>query len=132
MKRFREECATSIPRARCAIPPIPQPTNPTNTLENLISAQHLDGSWKLTSSFAQLIGKSLPDLEATCPIGREGVGGTIWATVLAVSLLRSRYFSQQDEWELIAMKAELWLKKQSLPPGTSLDKIFQDAQKQLN
>ena len=104
---------------------------PTNTLENLISAQHLDGSWKLTSSFAQLIGKSLSDLEAACPIGREGVGGTVWATVLAVSILRSRYSSQQDEWELIAMKAESWLKKQSLPPGTILDKIFQDAKKLL-
>ena len=134
-------CGASIPRARCASPPKPQLNSfgggqklspkPTNTLENLISAQHLDGSWKLTSSFAQLIGKSLPDLEAACPIGREGVGGTVWATVLAVSLLRSRYSSQQDEWELIAMKAESWLKKQSLPPGTILDKIFQDAMKLL-
>ena len=100
-------------------------------LTTLITAQQVNGSWELTSSFAQLIGKPLAHLEAACPIGREGVGGAIWATVLAVSLLRSRYSSQQDEWELIAMKAESWLKKQSLPPGTSLDKIFQDAQKNL-
>ena len=104
---------------------------PVDTLDNLISAQQLDGSWELTSSFAQLIGKPLSDLEAACPIGREGVGAAVWATVLAVSLLRSRYSSQQDEWELIAMKAESWLKKQSLPPGTTLEKFFQDAQKQL-
>ena len=100
-------------------------------LTKLITAQQLDGSWELTSSFAQLIGKPLSDLEAACPIGREGVGAAVWATVLAVSLLRSRYSSQQDEWELIAMKAESWLKKQSLPPGTTLEKFFQDAQKQL-
>ena len=103
------------------------PTKPTDTLSDLISAQKLNGSWELTSSFAQLIGKPLAHLEAACPIGREGVGSTVWATVLAVSLLRSRYSSQQDEWELIAMKAESWLKKQSLPPGTTLEKMFQDA-----
>ena len=109
----------------------PPSAKPVNTLDNLIYAQQLDGSWELTSSFAQLIGKPLSDLEAACPIGREGVGAAVWATVLAVSLLRSRYSSQQDEWELIAMKAESWLKKQSLPPGTTLEKFFQDAQKQF-
>ena len=102
-----------------------------DNLVDLATAQQLNGSWELTSSFAQLIGKPLSDLEAACPIGREGVGAAVWATVLAVSLLRSRYSSQQDEWELIAMKAESWLKKQSLPPGTTLEKFFQDAQKQL-
>ena len=103
-------------------------SKPTNTLEDLISAQQLNGTWELTFSFAQLIGKPLADLEAACPIGREGVGPTVWATVLAVSLLRSRYSSQQDEWELIAMKAESWLKKQSLPSGITLEKIFEVAQ----
>ena len=106
-------------------------TKPTDTLASLISAQKLNGTWELTSSFAQLIGKPLADLEAACPIGSEGVGATVWATVLAVSLLRSRYSSQQDEWELIAMKAESWLKKQTLPSDITLEKIFQDAQKQL-
>jgi hypothetical protein len=103
-------------------------SKPTNTLEDLISAQQLNGTWELTASFAQLIGKPLADLEAACPIGREGVGPTVWATVLAVSLLRSRYSSQQDEWELIATKAESWLKKQSLPSGITLEKIFEVAQ----
>ena len=107
------------------------PTKPTDTLSGLISAQKLNGSWELTSSFAQLIGKPLAQLEAACPIGREGVGAMVWATVLAVSLLQSRYSSQQDEWELIVMKAESWLKKQSLPPSIGLDKIFQDATKLL-
>ena len=107
-----------------------QQTKPTDTLASLISAQKLNGSWELTSLFAQLIGKPLADLEAASPIEREGVGPTVWATVLAVSLLRSQYSSQQDEWELIAMKAESWLKKQSLPSGITLEKIFEVAKKQ--
>jgi hypothetical protein len=107
------------------------PSKPADPLANLIAAQKVDGSWALTSSFAQLIGKLLSDLEAACPIDKEGVGATVWATVLAVSLLRARYSSQQDEWELIVMKAESWLKKQSLPTGHTLQGIFQVAQKQL-
>ena len=97
-------------------------------LTNLITAQKVDGSWALTSSFAQLVGKSLSDLEAVCPIERKGAGATVWATVLAVSLLRA---SQQEEWELIAMKAESWLKKQTLPLGYTLEQLFQAAQKQF-
>ena len=100
-------------------------------LTTLITAQLVNGSWELTTSFAQLVGKPLPELEAACPIGREGVGATVWATVLAVSLLRSRYSSQQDEWELIGMKAESWLKKQSFSAGVTLESLFQEAQKQL-
>ena len=110
---------------------VPPSTKPTSPLEGLISAQQLNGSWELNTSFAQLMGKPLAELEAACSIGREGVGATVWATVLAVSLLRSRYSSQQDEWELIAMKAESWLKKQSLPTGVTLESLFQEAHKYM-
>ena len=99
------------------------------TLTNLVTAQQVNGSWVLNASLAQLMGKSLQDLESACPIEmKEEVAG-VWATVLAVSLLRARYSSQQDEWELIAMKAESWLKKQSLPPGCTLEQLFQAAQR---
>ena len=114
----------------CEGPP-PPATALASTLEDLITAQKVDGSWVLTSSFAQLVGKSLSDLEAVCPIERKGAGATVWATVLAVSLLRARYSSQQEEWELIAMKAESWLKKQTLPSGYTLEQLFQAAQKQF-
>ena len=103
----------------------------TDKLADLITAQQLNGSWTLDASLAQLIGKSLSDLESGCPIDRKGVGATVWATFLAVSLLQSRYSSQQEEWELIVMKAESWLKKQSLPPGYTLEQLFQAAQRFL-
>ena len=121
LERGAPESVVAVSPAPLSSDPVEPPPKPTNTLEDLVSAQQLDGSWELTSSFAQLIGKPFAVLKAACPIG---VGPTVWATVLAVSLLRSRYSSQQDEWELIAMKAESWLKKQSLP---SVEKIFNDA-----
>ena len=106
-------------------------TTSNDTLSNLITAQQVNGSWALTSSFAQLIGKSLPELETACPIEKQGDGTTVWATILAVSFLRVKYLSQQDEWELIAMKAESWLKKQILPPEFTLAKLFEAGQKYI-
>ena len=104
-------------------------TDRVDPLMTLITAQQVNGSWALNTSLAQLMGKSLQDLKSACSIEmKEDVAG-VWATVLAVSLLRARYSSQQDEWELIAMKAELWLKKQSLPPGCTLEQLFQAAQR---
>ena len=76
-----------------------------------------------------MIGKSLTDLESGCPVEREGIMASVWATVLVVSVLRARYSSQQDEWELIAMKAESWLKRQILPSGFILKQLFQAAAK---
>jgi hypothetical protein len=125
LERGAPESVVAVSPAPLSSDPVEPPPKPTNTLEDLVSAQQLDGSWELTSSFAQLIGKPFAVLKAACPIG---VGPTVWATVLAVSLLRSRYSSQQDEWELIATKAESWLKKQSLPSGITLEKIFEVAQ----
>ena len=107
-------------------------TNKVGTgLTNLITAQQVNGSWALTSSFAQLLGKSLLELETACPIEKKGDGATVWATILAVSLLRVKYSNQQDEWELIVMKAESWLKKQTLPPGSTVAKLFEAAQKYI-
>ena len=104
------------------------PSQPTDTLTSLITAQQINGSWALNSAFAQLVGKSLSDLKSACPIECKGALANVWATVLAVSLLRARYSSQQDEWELIAMKAESWLKKQSLPSTScTLKQLFQAA-----
>ena len=53
----------------------------------------------------------------------------VWATVFVLSLLRSKYSSQQEEWELVAMKAETWVKRQTLPPGVSLEDLYKAAEK---
>ena len=56
-------------------------------------------------------------IKCDCPIECKGIVATLWATVLILTLLRKKYSSQQDEWELIAMKAKSWMKKQALPSG---------------
>ena len=118
---------------RCDLEPVSSAasakSSPISNVAGLITAQNINGSWTLDSSLAQQVGKSLPELESACPTKCKGAVASVWATVLALCLLRSRYSSQQDEWELIAMKADSWLKKQSLPAKVTLDQLFQEAKK---
>ena len=53
----------------------------------------------------------------------------VWATILVLSLLRMKYSSQQEEWELVAMKAESWVKRQTLPSGVSLEDLYKAAER---
>jgi hypothetical protein len=63
------------------------------------------------------------------PVQIPGVDPTIWATIVALILLERRFSLQQDEWELVAMKAETWLSMQSLPAGFDIQKLKEEAKK---
>ena len=79
-------------------------------LLQLILLQQIDGSWALDAGLASILGTPLTDLEAECPEG--GGGGArerVWATVLALVFLETRYSDEREEWELVAAKAEAWL-----------------------
>eukprot|EP00731_Ephydatia_muelleri_P029236 Em0020g880a len=93
----------------------------TDTLSSLISLQQADGSWKLDDVVAKVLSKSLKELSDACPVKCDGGVATLWATILCVMYLELKHPSQKDEWELIAMKAELWLDGQSLPAGADLN-----------
>ena len=104
-----KNCTTSPPK------PIEANATPAKRLSYLIRLQQADGSWALDAVLASILGRSVPDLEAACPVRCEGDVRTIWATVLAVEYLETRHGAQRDEWELVAMKAESWLQGQSPP-----------------
>ena len=100
----------------------PGRTRPTgDSLSSLISLQQADGSWKLDDVIAKVLSKSLKELSDACPVKCDGGVATLWATALCVVYLELKHPSQKDEWELIAMKAELWLDGQSLPAGADLN-----------
>ena len=96
-----------------------------------ISIQQAAGSWKFNSTLFQLLGKTQKELEDACPGECQGVVSAVWATVLVLTLLRSRFADEQDEWELVGSKAESWVKKQSLPASLTLDSLYSAAQKVL-
>ena len=90
-------------------------------LTQLISLQQAEGFWNL-DKVSEFVKKAI-----SSPI--PGVSDTIWATIVALVLLESRFSQQQDEWELIAMKAETWLSMQSLPAGVDIMKLKPEAKK---
>ena len=54
--------------------------------------------------------------------------------MLALAVMEEKYMysSQQDEWELVSMKAEMWLQAPPLPPATpmyTLDNLKHAAKK---
>ena len=123
------------PRPSAGPPPPPglvaksSSASPTDILSSLIAAQQADGSWQLSSNLSQILGKSSQELEKACPVDLKGsptLVGVVWATVLVLAILEKKCKGQRDEWELIAMKANKWLKKQVLPGGAELSK-FQEA-----
>ena len=57
---------------------------PSDKLSPLISLQQAEGLWKLDTTFAGVISKSLPELEKVCPVGCQGNVRQVWATVLAL------------------------------------------------
>ena len=98
-------------------------------LSSLVSLQQADGSWKLDDVIAKVLSKSLEELRDACPVKCDGGVATIWATVLCVVYLELKHPSQKDEWELIAMKADLWLDGQPLPAGADFKKLKVAAKK---
>ena len=89
-------------------------------MTQLISLQQAEGFWNLdkVSGFMK---------KTSSPI--SGVDSTVWATVVALVLLESQFSQQQDEWELVAMKAETWLNMQSLPADFDIQKLKEAAKK---
>ena len=102
-----------------------------NNLNTIIAAQQANGSWTLDTVTACMQGKSETEIKDACPVEIKGTVAVIWATVLILTLLKKKYSSQQDEWELIAMKAESWVKKQAQSSGIAV-KDFYTAAEQLS
>ena len=92
-------------------------------LNSIITAQQANGSWTLATVLACLQ-KSETEVKSMCPVECKDTITAIWATVLILTLLKRKYSSQQDEWELIALKAESWVKKQPLAGGLTVKDLY--------
>ena len=97
-------------------------------LSELIAAQQADGSWKLDSPcLERALLKTRKEIEDAFPVESSEMPrplppilASIWATVLVLASLERRCKGQREEWELLARKAERWLRRQALPPGVGL------------
>ncbi|XP_068729632.1 von Willebrand factor A domain-containing protein 5A-like [Montipora capricornis] len=106
-----------------------QSTKSLAVVMTLISMQKASGAWDFTDELVSLCGINRATLVKSCPT--EIAFGTtkgklLWATALALVLLRGKFLDRKDEWEMIAEKAKKWLNK-SLPAALKYDSIVQYA-----
>ena len=88
-----------------------EPAVALRALDRLVALQSADGSWDLTPEFAEIIGRSLDELEAElrgAPGGRV-VARRVAATSLALEWLEREATADRAEWEMLAEKARRWL-----------------------
>ena len=126
---FDPPCTT---RSSAPPPPLggaaqPKPSSSQPALPRIISLQLASGAWKLSAELAALLGHSMEELKTACPAACEGEMELVWATVLVLGYLEKKLLELKDEWELIAMKANNWLKKQRIPEGHSKESFLEKA-----
>ncbi|XP_041848064.1 von Willebrand factor A domain-containing protein 5B1 isoform X2 [Melanotaenia boesemani] len=61
-----------------------------------------------------------PDLQSSSLLAQEDLEGSSWATAVALAWLEHRCAGYFMEWELVAAKADFWLRCQELPEGVDL------------
>ena len=96
-------------------------------LSELVGLQTAEGYWKLNDSLATLLEQTLSQLQSTCPSGQNF---EVWATILSLCCLETKFLAQKDEWELVAAKAEQWLL--TVVGSEALSSLKQAATKCLN
>ena len=80
---------------------------------DITSMQELHGYWTDPTVFTTYIGKDIPIPEEICD-AFDGTDRThIFATVLALSLLRSRFSENSAAWSRVQSKALAWLSSKS-------------------
>lgn len=95
-------------------------TQPLSPLTNaLIDIQTYEGSFRLDSALAAMLGVSMPDLEAKlamCFLSDSSSNLTeeqkreVWATVVAIKVFETRLAGERNVWELVVDKAKVWVR----------------------
>jgi len=83
----------------------------TSSLHKIVALQRANGSWELTPELADAIGFDLSRLEKALPdaTGKPAQARRAWATALALAWLRAHAADAEDQWRLLAVKAQAWL-----------------------
>ncbi len=100
--------------------------NEGSKMAAMVALQAFDGSFELTESLVGLIGRpsitltSLREARSAQSVLRmhpDVLADRIWATALALAVMRGDLGSSEDELQLLAAKAVSWLRAQLQPPA---------------
>ena len=120
------DCGASTHSAK-----VEDPTVSPSVFLAMVSEQRASGAWQLNSTIAKLLNKSVADMEAMSPFNKSQSESlsTIWATCIVIAWLELKCADLKDEWEILANKANAWLKKQSFPQLFTFDSVLDVARK---
>src|SRR5690606_11256749 len=65
------------------------------------------GYYKLNSQLANVLGKSLFELQSAIPV--KGLKEELWATALVLAFLELKLKEIQEDWRMMADKSRKWL-----------------------
>lgn len=103
--------------------------SPSSPFLSLILLQQASGAWDLTDELLALCKVSKDAVVTGCPkeiAVDTSKGKLLWATALALVLLRCKFLDQEDEWEMIAEKGKKWMNK-NLPAALNCESMLQSA-----
>ena len=103
-------------------PPTPAARNQAPRLhDEVIRLQRADGSWELSDELLRLVGISEREVGRLLADART-VATTAslraLATAIVLAWLRRQAGAHEDEWRLVAEKAERWLASYEATPGS--------------
>ena len=114
---YRDQSSAPV-RAERPAPPYRGAAPPA--MQALVSLQRADGSWELDDKLSAVVGRALRDLERQLA-GAHGSSEEVrraWATALALTWLREHAAEFEDEWGMLARKAQKWIDEvEATPPG---------------
>ena len=108
--------------------------SPGSPFLSLISLQQASGAWDLSDELLALCKLSKDTVITGCPkeiAVDTSKGKLLWATALALVLLRGKFLDREDEWEMIAEKGKKWMSK-NLPAALNCESMLQSATKVID
>jgi hypothetical protein len=95
------------------------------SLRDVTSLQLIDGSWENVQELFDLVGRRIQKVAALSAIDE---GKRIFATIVAVAILRGKFPARAAAWSLIEEKALAWLSGRC--PGSEV--LIDEAVRQLS
>ncbi|VUC25886.1 unnamed protein product [Clonostachys rosea] len=108
-----------------------QKPHPATPLHTLVSLQQFSGNWEWSQELRTTLGfdiKGNVELAALSSVGSHPDAETIIATACTVTFLKKKLAADKELWEMLADKAEMWLRGKV---GEDVEQLFKAVEKAM-
>ena len=98
--------------------------SPVSKMHALIALQQASGAWTETSEVMRVLGiTSKTDI----PIFKTPTDDALKATAIAIAYLQNKAQDKKDVWEMIVEKAQVWMGKNAVKGGQTVEELVAEA-----